>query len=1506
MKIKTGLKKILLITVIILAIFECLYLFALPAVLNKAGQTDCLKNLVKNKSNAILSYDRIKFKTHIMPRISISVVNLSVNDKNTGELFLNTDNAFIQFKLLPFLAGKVNASQILINNLQINIKKDKDGNYNFQKIFPSNKNKHLSFSLKKTDLNADKINLSFKDEFLNKSMVLKGGPTVLKTNKNTLSLIFKGNINSENKDISDIDINFVTKFPFSKNVDENLTDGHCLIYNIDLSILQPFIKEYIDKNNTKAEGIIDFLQISAEKQKNKSVEIVINTTFKDVIYDRSDWKNYISAKNTNKINSKIELENKKININTFKYEAENVDIRADGDIDFSEKKPKLNLHTKVINSRAENIASILPPNIVPQYRTIEKVKTYGVFGDIEAEVNVTGKVPQPDITGYVRGRNVHILDKSLHNLHKGTIDINFNKRILNMDILVNLFDGQSAKVKGYVYMFRDGVNHVTVKTTDNIDFPLAQKIIIPVSKVFNFQLGPIPEMNITSGKGIIDLDIKGSIDLIDIHGYSAFDKAQLTYNGLFGQVNDGKGRLDFNGDVITFKSDRAFVKKNPLSIDGKVKINGRLDFNIASNLANAEDVIEIINKSELLKDVKAGMAVITKAFGLVKLTVNIKADIVPVPFGQPPLPPEEAFENMKVKGSLYLLGDSCYIEGFYTPIEKIKGIVDFTEKLVELQYLEGVSGTSPVKIFGQIITDLNTKIPDVDITVTSKSVNLKDTIKFLTKSYLYPKNYPDLSSLYKIASKHDLYFKYKAKSIDFITDNAYAVMNFIPDNSDNPIKAKSGKVTMEKSNVEVENVQAYLFDSILNISGNIKNVDTLNPIYNLKIHTPEFNLCNLNNADKIKILPEQIKNILKQFTDYSGNAKINININKNVLNGDIDFKRFTMKHVKTQMPAQFDDFSILFKKQKILLQNLSAQIEDVPLYANIVIDSVMSKPSFNGYFTSKITNNFIKNYLPQAFSQRVQTIGDINFSTDIKGDINSIHIKPVLTLNPDSDIIFDGANFGETTEKREFTGNVNIDKSQIIINSLNYIKYVTSQNNKTYPITFAVAKGILKYDKNNELYPEEMTLKTNKNLPARILNIFLKTPILKYGSFKCDLKYIRDIKTGAGKLLGNFDCRNIDIPIFDTLVKNIRINANNNKIEMNLLGFISDSKININSILENNITQKPKVKSLNIYAEQFDINNFFESLSKVHKAMNTNNEIKNTDFSNLSIDNGHLELKQLTVKSLTANDIKSNFSIEEKGIFRANNMSISVGNGNISGKLSYNLQNTEFNGDFELNNVDSNYISETLFDGHNQIFGNANGKILLKSKGITNEEIIKNLAGFVYFEVLDGRMPKLGSLEYLLHASNIIKSGITGLTINSILELLNLVKTGYFSMINGSCKIKNGIAEDIEIYSTGENLSLYIHGNYDINTNQADMEILGKLSKKISTIFGTVGNTSLNTFFKLIPGISLLDFGKKDFIENVEKIPPFTGGEYDSRTFQAIINGDINSSNYVQSFKWVK
>ncbi len=1486
---------------IIIALLEGVYLYAVPAVLNNLAGKNYIKNFISQKTNICLNYDTLTFKTHIIPAVTVNILNLDMKNKINGEDLINSKNLNLKINILPLFLKKLNLQEINSIDLNINLIKDKDGNFNFQKLLNSKGKQGFKTSLKEAKINVYNYCVNLKDENLLKNIELSGKDINIKINsqKNKISVKLDGKINTNNETLGELDIDFSSHYPITKTFDKDLISGHLFAYNINLKDLEPFIQMYSDKNLKALDGFIEYLQISSDINENNNNQIVLNTSFKDVLYSRSDWKNNVTAKNTNKLNIETELKDKEINIKSLNYTADNVNIKADGNINLKDT-PELDINAEIQNSRAENIASILPPNLVPKYMTIEKVKSYGVFGDLEAKVHVKGKIPQPDITGYVKGRNVHILDKSIHKLHKGTIDITFDNRILNMNIIVDLFNKQRADVTGSVHMYRDGINHVIVKTTNNIDFPLAQKIIVPISKVFNFQLGPIPDMTITSGKGIIDMDIKGSLELIDINGYSSFDKGEVTYNGLYGQAKNVKGRLDFNKDVVSFKSEKAYVKNNPLSAEGFVKINDKLDFNILSPQANVADVMEIINKSSLLKDVKAGIAVITKANGNSKLNINIKSDIVPVPFGQPPLPPEEAFENMKVKGSIYLFNDECFIEGFYTPIKAVKGIVDFTEEEVKLNDLTGISGSSPIKISGKILTDLQTKIPDVDITVTSKSVNLKDTVKFLTESYLYPKNYPDISPLYNIASKHDLYFKYKAKSIDFITDKAYAEMNFIKDDSPSKLKAQSGKVILDKSSLKLENIIADLYNAKINISGNIQKIDTLHPIYNLNIKSDKFNIANLNDTSKLTVLPDRIKNILNQFKEYTGFCDINLIVKKNIMDGRIKFNNLKLKHIQTNALVYFDDFIVNFNNKKLYLENLTAQIGDSPFYGNLTISDVFTNPYIEGYFTSKITNNFITEYMPQAISEKIGATGDINLSAKIKGNQNNLNIIPKLTLNVDSDISIDGTSLGETTDKREFEGNININKDIINISKFNYIKYITSQNNKTNPIIFASGNAILKINQDKIITPEEIYIKTYKNISARILNLFLKEHILTHGTINCDLKY------RLGKLTGNLDCQNLDIPLFDTLIKNIKLSAKNETIDLNIFGFLADSKIHINSIIDNHLTKKPKINSLNIYADEFDNNKFFDSLAKTHKAMNTNNNIKNIDLSGLSLDKGHLAVKKVLIKSLEAENLKSNFSINDKGIFLAKDMEFETGSGNITGGFLYNLNDTSFNGSFELNNVDSNYIAETLFDGKNQIYGNANGKIILSSKGSTNEEIVKNLSGFIYFEILDGRMPKLGSLEYLLRASNIIKSGITGLTLNSILEILNLVKTGYFSNINGSCKIDSGIADDIEIYSTGENLSLYIHGKYDLSNSQADMEILGKLSKKISTIFGAIGNTSLNTFFKLIPGISMLDFGRKDFIEDVEKIPPFTNGDYESRTFQAIINGDINSSKYVQSFKWVK
>ena len=1031
MQIKNFFKNILLKIIIIIITFATLYLFMLPVLFNNYADLNYLKEIVQEKTNIIPEVDKLEIKTHITPYLTLFSDNIKIKDKENNNI-IDAQDLMIQISLWDLLFKQITPKKIIADNIKINIVRDKDGIFNFQKIFNENDNTKLKISYNNSKILINQYQINANDEKTSQSFSIEGAPLKFNGEKQIISINTKGILKYENN-VSDFDIKTDLNYPINtKELENTVRDTQIHINNLTMGIFLPYLQVLADKNIKETEGIIDYLQIDSDSENN----ITINTQFKDVVFNKTNWTDKIEIKGENKLNLNINLDSNQIKVNSLDYLAKRINIKSNGIIKLEEEAPELDINAEIKESKAEDIVSILPPNLVPKYKTIEKIKKYRVYGDVEGKLNIKGKIPQPDITGTVKGRNIHILDKSLHKLHKGSVDIIFNKRILNMDIIIDMYNNQKAKINGYVYMFRDGINHVKIKTTKNIDFPLAQKLVVPISKVFNFQLGPIPDMNIKTGKGVIDVYIKGSLDFVNIDGYSLFRNARLTYKGLYSEIYNVNGKLDFKDDVITFKSESANVKNNSLKVDGKVKINSNLNFNLTANKAESKDILEIINKSELLKDVKSGIAVITEANGPVDLFVNITAKIVPVPFGEPPLPPEEAFTDMRVKGNLNLLNNTCFIQGFYTPINNIEGLINFTETVVDLENIKGISSESPININGKIITDLKTKVPDVDITVESNSINLKDTIKFLTQSYLYPSNYPDLSFLYNIASKHDLYFKYKAKSVDFITDKAYAVMNFINDNSDDVLKAESGRVILDKSTLKVENVKTNIFDSIFNINGDVKHVDTLNPIYNLKAEAIQFNLDNINNIDELKILPENIKNKIKRFENYKGEANILFALDNNILKSEISFLNTEFEEPKTKTSVKFDDFDIKLNNNQVIIDNMTALIGDMPIFLDLQLSDINKNPKIKSYFTSKITNGFIKTYLPENISDKINIQGDVSLSSDITGTIGDISIAPKLKLYENSGLTYNGTDIGEINDEREFNGNIDIKENKIIIKNL--------------------------------------------------------------------------------------------------------------------------------------------------------------------------------------------------------------------------------------------------------------------------------------------------------------------------------------------------------------------------------------------------------------------------------------------------------------------------------------
>ena len=123
-------------------------------------------------------------------------------------------------------------------------------------------------------------------------------------------------------------------------------------------------------------------------------------------------------------------------------------------------------------------------------------------------------------------------------------------------------------------------------------------------------------------------------------------------------------------------------------------------------------------------------------------------------------------------------------------------------------------------------------------------------------------------------------------------------------------------------------------------------------------------------------------------------------------------------------------------------------------------------------------------------------------------------------------------------------------------------------------------------------------------------------------------------------------------------------------------------------------------------------------------------------------------------------------------------------------------------------------------------------------------------------------------------------------------------------MIKGDIKVENGVATDVNVYSSGKELNLYLTGSYNIATLVADMSVYGSLSKNFSTILGKIGNASLGRMLNTIPRVKINEITPATS-SDIKKIPNFNPDNV-LRVFKADIYGDINGSNYVKSFRWIK
>ena len=242
------------------------------------------------------------------------------------------------------------------------------------------------------------------------------------------------------------------------------------------------------------------------------------------------------------------------------------------------------------------------------------------------------------------------------------------------------------------------------------------------------------------------------------------------------------------------------------------------------------------------------------------------------------------------------------------------------------------------------------------------------------------------------------------------------------------------------------------------------------------------------------------------------------------------------------------------------------------------------------------------------------------------------------------------------------------------------------------------------------------------------------------------------------------------------------------------------------------------------------------------------------------------------------------------------NISSEIFNGQITGKIQYNLRDEHFITDIMTRGVSAEPIFNIISNRKDNISGTMDFDAKLNGELSSKE----SLNGNVKFIVNNGRMSSLGKLEHLLYAQNVIADNMLRTSLSVVTKAITLKDTGLFKYLRGDINIENGIANINMLQSQGPLMALFIKGQFNPIDNNAKLIVLGRLSNEVVSGLGAFGDFSFNKLLIMLTG----EEAKSGVLpEDFDKIPQLS--MKNTKEFRSIINGNIDKPSSVVLFNWI-
>jgi len=1459
------------------------YYLGVPLCANNSKFEHFLEKMIYNQTGLNVDFVKPKIRAGVIPSVIFKAEELNiVNSDNTVPLAVK--NPYLTIKLLPLLSKNISISKSQADNVIANLRFGKDKVFYIGE-YPVKLNKKQDFSLERLVFGIGASTINMDDELQNKK--LKFDIESLKVNdykRNKRLNIFLNSNLYVGKDISSVEADISTSLPVNKIKEDNLK-FNVSINNLDLSDFSEYAKTLTNGEIQSLRGVINLSSKTEAVHGHKNIKTDLNIDklgvfFKDTVI--SIYDDYPLT-----ISNDINVINDGIKINNFKLLTEGIDLFLSGNVSkMSAKYPILNLKATVNHAEGKNLLPLFPgfENLNPDF-DFHKLKENYVSGKASGNMEIVGEANYPNLYGSILLSDVFINKPIKGAPQNGIVKLMFKEHTMNMDVHVMTAPTEFVDVKGAFKLFKERYSDINVKTTKNIDLVEAKRVLIPLKDVFKFELGPVPMMDVAAGTGNANFRVAGT--RTDPHGWGNINfnngvASFITINNML--AKNIAGWVKFDGDDVTFKTTSLTLNNLPVNVNGKCTLKGDLTVDIQGDNQNSADLLKIVNTSPILAELQHMLSPITSGSGKTKLKMTIFGH---VDRGKVPVFNKDLF----AKGSIEFISNAMTFFPQKVPASNINGTVNFDKKDGNFNITANLVN-SPISANGVIKNNILTAnaysnkfnagdgwkiarlfygkrilpVPGINTVSTSFSGHYKGVINI------------DKFDYSKIVAKGKVYNNFGAKS---------------------PILVNNSDFDIKNGHVHTSQIRGMMKGYPFNLQLDIDNLMTPKQAYNGTFSMKKFDVSALNDLS-IPEIPQ-----FKDFVNFTGTANIASKIiNNNIrLYTQINNTEFTYK--PKNLKVKIADGSFLYDKGNINLNNINAHLGEMPVFLNGKISDVISdNPDFNLYVNAKPSQEFFDQFFNAKSVYPVKLKGDILVTSKLQGNLSKLSSKTNLKLDENSSLYYMGATIGDLANPVNINADCVSGKDWIKINNFKYDKSVASQNGKNFSNPQLSAGGGIDFSNNNIKFTD-FRVKTYTPTDVKIFNIIFKKPFMKQGVFMSNLTINGDML--SPRIVGNLDVTGIDVPIVDATVKDVKFNFKQDNIYINATSSVMDNKIIVDAIMQNKFVSPYVFNNVKVHFDKLDLNIIFDAIQNYDATLYKQNlgvEGGTKAPVDVIVKSGKVTADTIKIQALNANNFIANFTVNKDKIAKVKDFSIKLVDGSLFGNGQYNLRNNELLLNAEVTNVNAQNLADNLFNLKSQCYGTLNGFLNIKCNGDNQEECLKTMIGKGKFDIIDGRMPKLGSLEYLLKATNIVSSGITRISINNIIDLITPLKTGDFKSIKGHFDINKGIVENLEIFSKGKDLNLYLSGSYDIETYIANMEVYGTLSNNLTSVFGKLKNFSLNTLLNTIPFLNNTEYSP-EVAEKIKKVPSDANSSI-ARIFAVIIDGDINGLNYVKSFKWVK